>query len=154
VKGSAVLVWLALMSIAACASAGDRPSTPAGDGPSRPAGDGPSAAADEFTLPSGSGRDAKSIAPGGPTSLTGVLTFDDIEGGCAFVQIADGTKVEVIYPAGWSLDRGAAVLRGPAGELVRAGATMTVRGAIATGRSSICQVGPIFEATAVEIPQS
>jgi hypothetical protein len=137
------------MSVSACASAGDRPS--AGDPSS--AAEPASTGADEFTLPSGSGPNAKSTAPAGPTALTGALTFDDIEGGCSYLQVADGTKFEVIYPEGWTLDRAGAVLRGPAGQLARAGAAVSVLGSLATGRSSICQVGPIFEATAVEIPE-
>jgi hypothetical protein len=85
--------------------------------------------------------------------VTGVLSFDDIEGGCAFIETQEGTKFQVLYPPGWQLDRAAAVLRGPSGEVVHAGDAVTVKGAVATDRSSICQVGPIFRATAVEIPR-
>jgi len=115
-----------------------------------PGSDPESAADDEFTLPAGSGLADKSAAPAS-RSIRGVLSFDDIEGGCAFVQTADATKYEVIYPDGWVLDRGAGTLRGPAGELVEAGGELTIRGRVAPGRSSTCQVGPIFEATAVEM---
>jgi hypothetical protein len=154
-KSAAVLVWIALMSVSGCASAGDRPSSGDPSSADEPSSTRePSATdADEFTLPSGSGPNAKSISPGGPTALTGALTFDDIEGGCSYLQVADGTKFEVIYPEGWMLDRAGAVLRGPAGQLARAGAAVSVTGSLAGGRSSICQVGPIFEATAVEIPE-
>lgn len=101
---------------------------------------------DEFTLPS----DSKSIAPGG-RSVTGTLGFDDIEGGCAYIEAADGTRYEVIYPAGWTLDQGGAQLRGPDGQVANAGEPVTVRGSLATDRSSTCQIGPIFAATSVEI---
>jgi hypothetical protein len=114
-------------------------------------GDPESSADDEFTLPAGSGRADKSIPPA-TRSISGVLSFDDIEGGCGFLETADGTKYEVIYPADWVLDRAAATLRGPAGEAVPAGSQLMVRGQVATARSSTCQVGPIFEATSVEIP--
>lgn len=134
-KLSSIVLGLAVAAVWACG----------------PGGGSESAADDEFTLPAGSGLADKSIAP--PSrSVTGVLSFDDIEGGCAFLETADGAKYEVIYPAGWVLDRAAATLRGPAGQIVQAGGALTVRGQVATGRSSTCQVGRIFEATSVEIP--
>lgn len=109
---------------------------------------------DEFTLPPPSDPlsswAAKSISPVVET-VTGLLAFDDIEGGCSFLQTEGGTRYEVIYPAAWTLDRRRAELRGPRGEWARAGEPVTVRGSLATDRSSICQVGPIFVATEVEI---
>ena len=132
-----VVLGFAIVWISACSSGGS--STPPAD--------------DEFTLPSGSGGGNK-VSPGvGARSVTGLLSFDDIEGGCAFIQTPEGTKFEVLYPQGWQLDRAAAVLRGPSGEVVHAGDPLTVKGSVATDRSSICQVGPIFQATAVEIPK-
>ena len=130
----AVVVWLAIVALAACTTSDE----------------GGSAEDDSFTLPSRAGADGKSPPLTAGRSLTGVLSWDDIEGGCAFLLTADGTRYEVLYPEGWSLDRAEAVLRGPAGEVVHGGETVTVRGSIASGRSSICQVGPIFAATAVE----
>lgn len=85
-------------------------------------------------------------------TVTGRLGFDDIEGGCSFLETDEGTRYEVTYPDGWTIDRILAELRGPGGELAGAGVSVTVRGAIATDRSSICQIGPIFVATAVELP--
>ena len=85
-------------------------------------------------------------------TVTGTLAFDDIEGGCSFLATDSGTRYEVTYPDGWILDRRQADLRGPSGEWARAGDSVTVRGTVATDRSSICQVGPIFVATDVEIP--
>jgi len=130
-----LLFGFAVIAIAACTSGG---------GSSSPEHD-------EFTVPSGSSGGEKPSAAAGIRSVTGVLSFDDIEGGCAFLQTAAGAKFEVIYPDGWQLDRSAAMLRGPAGERARAGETVTVRGAIATDRSSTCQIGPIFRATSVEL---
>jgi hypothetical protein len=101
-------------------------------------------------LPSSSSSSGK--PGGGPTILRGVLTFDDIEGGCAYLQAADGRRFEVIYPEGWAIDRAGAKLDGPSGEVVRAGESLTVKGSIARDRSSICQVGPIFEASSVSPP--
>jgi hypothetical protein len=63
----------------------------------------------------------------------------------------DGIRYEVIYPDDWTLDRTRAELRGPDGDLARAGDPVTVRGAVATDRSSICQIGPIFVAADVEV---
>ena len=130
-RPGALLVPAVLVVVAACTNADP----------------GGSAADDSFTLPSG--HDKSFEAPGGRT-IEGALVFDDIEGGCSYVQAADGSKFEVIYPEGWALDRSAAVLRGPGGVVVAAGATVRVTGSVVTDRSSICQVGPIFQATSVE----
>jgi hypothetical protein len=103
---------------------------------------------DSFTVPS-RGDPAKSIAPA--RTLTGVLGFDEIEGGCGFIEAADGTRYEVVYPADWTLDRAAFELRGP-DAVVTAGDLIEVRGAVATDRSSVCQIGPIFVASEVAVP--
>ena len=131
-----VALSLALLSLAACSTDGG-------------AGSRGSAADDSFVLPGAS--DTKSIAPPTSRSITGALTFDDIEGGCSYVQTADGAKFEVIYPEGWTLDKAAAILRAPDGTVVRAGETLTIEGAVARDRSSICQVGPIFQASSVTV---
>ena len=83
--------------------------------------------------------------------VTGRLGFDDIEGGCSFLETGDGTRYEVAYPEGWTIDRMQAELRGPDGQVAHAGESVTVVGAVATYRSSICQIGPIFVATDVVI---
>jgi hypothetical protein len=109
---------------------------------------------DEYTLPPPSDPRAawaaKQVAPPEIT-VTGVLAFDDIEGRCSFLATDDGTRYEVLYPEGWTLDRRVAELRGPGDCVARAGDTVTARGTVATDRSSICQVGPIFLASAVDI---
>ena len=109
---------------------------------------------DEFTLPPPSDPRrawaAKQVAPAEMT-VTGVLSFDDIEGGCSFLVADSGTRYEVLYPEGWTLDRRRAELRGPGECVARAGDAVMVRGTVATDRSSICQVGPIFLATEVEL---
>jgi hypothetical protein len=104
---------------------------------------------DSFVLPSGTKELGQSGQPS--RSITGRLGFDDIEGGCAYLETDDGTKVEVIYPEGWAVDRATGMLSGPDGQHAAAGDIVTVRGSVATDRSSICQIGPIFVATEVTV---
>lgn len=81
-------------------------------------------------------------------TLTGRLGVADIEGGCAYLETAKGTRYEVLYPKGWT--RGSGQLTNPQGEVVAtAGDTVTVRGEIAVDAVSICQIGPIFRADEV-----
>jgi hypothetical protein len=82
--------------------------------------------------------------------LTGRLGLAEVEGGCPYLEAADGTRYEVLYPPGWSVERTTATLRGPDGAVAAtAGQTVTVRGAEAVGMFSTCQIGPIFQATEV-----
>jgi hypothetical protein len=109
---------------------------------------------DEFTLPPPPDPHDAWVEKSGSrphATVTGRLGFDDIEGGCSFLETDEGTRYEVVYPDGWTLDRMRAELRGPGGQFASAGASVTVRGAVATDRSSICQIGPIFVATDVDI---
>jgi len=110
--------------------------------------------ADEFTLPPPTDpREAWAAKSRSRpvATVTGQLGFDDIEGGCSFLETGDGTRYEVAYPEGWTIDRMQAELRGPDGQVAHAGESVTVVGAVATYRSSICQIGPIFVATDVVI---
>ena len=109
---------------------------------------------DGFTPPPSSDPWAVRAAKTGEAAhatLTGDLGFDDIEGGGCYLETADGTRYEVIYPDGWTIDPDGARLRGPDGELACAGEAVTVRGTIATDRFSVRQIGPIFVAIEVEI---
>ena len=66
--------------------------------------------------------------------LTGVLGADSIEGGCGYLQTDDGTRYQVIYPAGWDLALSPLQLTSPAGEVVaRGGDEVTVRGTCVHG---------------------
>lgn len=86
---------------------------------------------------------------GAATTYTGVLAADAIEGGCVYLQAPDGRKLEVIYPDGWELRKSPVELVSPDGRVVaRAGDEVTVRGAEAD-MASICQIGPIIQATEV-----
>lgn len=95
---------------------------------------------------------ASQIPPG--ETLTGQLGADSIEGGCPYLETDDGTRYEVLYPSGWEVDRGSGTLRDPDGAVVaRPGDTITIRGSRAEGMASLCQIGPIFRATEVIVPQ-
>ena len=88
----------------------------------------------------------KPSAVGADATYTGVLGADSIEGGCSYLQTADGKRYELIPPDGWTLDKGSAQLTGPDGALVaRAGDAITVKGHEAD-MVSICQIGPIIQA--------
>jgi hypothetical protein len=84
--------------------------------------------------------------------LTGVLGADSTEG-CAYLETGDGTRYEVIYPEGWTLEDSGPTLTDPDGSVVaRGGDEVTVRGNPAEDMASTCQVGPIFRATEVVSP--
>jgi hypothetical protein len=86
---------------------------------------------------------------GGEATYSGVLGADSIEGGCSYLQTADGQRYELIPPEGWHLDKGSAQLTGPDGALVaRAGDAITVNGHEAD-MVSICQIGPIIQAVEI-----
>lgn len=88
---------------------------------------------------------------GDEIELTGVLGADSIEGGCGYVRASDGTRFQVIYPDGWTLQLSPLQLTSPDDVVVaRGGDEVTVRGREATDMASICQIGPIFRATEVE----
>jgi hypothetical protein len=83
----------------------------------------------------------------------GMLGSDAIEGGCAYLQSADGRKYEVIYPDGWTLRMSPLELVAPDGRVVaRVGDEITIRGTQAD-MASICQIGPIIQATEVVVGQ-
>ena len=86
---------------------------------------------------------------GADATYSGVLGADSIEGGCSYLQAADGKRYELIPPDGWQLDKGSAQLRGPDGAVVaRAGDAITVKGHEAD-MVSICQIGPIIQAVEI-----
>ena len=88
-------------------------------------------------------------SPEGTIDVTGTLGFDDIEGGCPYLQAADGTRYQVMYPEGWRVDGASGVVAGPDGERVELGLQVTVRGVVLDDMMSTCQIGPIFQATEV-----
>ena len=133
-----ILISVSVLLLSACAGGAE---------------DEPSQEEDEFTLPP---RSEPAASPGkslgaGSRTVTGVLGVDDIEGGCWFLQDADGTRFEVVYPVGWTLDRTAGELRADDGRVARPGDAIMIRGSLATDRSSVCQIGPILQATEVDL---
>ena len=91
--------------------------------------------------------------PIGGEELTGVLGADAIEGGCGYLRTDDGTRYQVIYPSGWDLTLSPLQLTSPSGDVVARGADeVTVRGSVSTDMASICQIGPLFQATEVVTP--
>jgi len=88
--------------------------------------------------------------PGGGDVFTGILAADAIEGGCAYLQAADGRRFEIIYPEGWRLQRSPLALIAPDGSVhSRAGDELSVRGSEAGDMASICQIGQIIRAVEV-----
>jgi hypothetical protein len=87
--------------------------------------------------------------PNDPEVLTGSLGFDSAEGGCPYLETADGTRYQVIYPAGWKIHPTTGHLLGPDGTDARLGSTVSIRGSMATDMASTCQIGPMFRATEV-----
>jgi hypothetical protein len=87
--------------------------------------------------------------------LVGTLEGDaTLEGGCAWLEAADGTRWQVIWPPGYHLmfepERGPPLLMGPDGTTVaHAGDRVAVTGQEATDMLGFCQVGPFFEAEEV-----
>jgi hypothetical protein len=87
--------------------------------------------------------------------LVGTLEGDaTLEGGCAWLEAADGTRWQVIWPPGYHLmfepEQGPPLLMGPDGTTVaHAGDRVAVTGEEATDMLGICQVGPFFEAEEV-----
>lgn len=82
-------------------------------------------------------------------TYVGRLGSDSIEGGCTYLQTADGRKLEVIYPDGWQVRRSPLELVAPDGRVVAgAGDEVTIRGSEAD-MVSICQIGPIISAVEV-----
>jgi hypothetical protein len=95
------------------------------------------------------------LRAGGSTVITGHLAADAIEGRGAYLETADGRRYEVIWPAGWRLDRARLALIDDRGRaFADATVAITVHGTIAGDIASIRQIGPIIRATTVELGQS
>ncbi|MGH2386083.1 MAG: hypothetical protein ACRDGB_13690 [Candidatus Limnocylindria bacterium] len=143
-----ILILMPLVLLAACAAPAGEPS------PSLSPTQSPDPT-EEATPVEESPSPEPSLSPvepdvGGEDVLTGLLGADAIEGGCAYLQTADRTRYEVIYPDGWELRMSPLELISPQGEVVATGGdSVSVRGSEAGDMASICQIGPIFRAAEV-----
>jgi hypothetical protein len=89
-------------------------------------------------------------SPDAGTVYSGVLSSDVIEGGCTYLKAADGRKLQVIYPDGWTIRQAPLKLLAPDGSVhSRGGDRVSIRGSEAPDMTSICQIGPIIQATEV-----
>ena len=124
-----------------------------------PAASDPASAAPPSSAPSPSpsasaesARPSPALSPVGGigTVYAGILSMDAIEGGCVYLQAADGKKLQVLYPDGWQVQKSPLALIAPDGSVhSKGGDRLAVRGSEATDMASICQIGPIIQATEV-----
>lgn len=86
----------------------------------------------------------------GTEVLEGRLGGDaQLEGGCAWLDTEDG-RFEVLYPDGYEVAFDPVRLLDPEGQTVaEQGDALRVEGQVTEDRMSVCQVGTIFQATAV-----
>jgi hypothetical protein len=133
-----------ILGLAACGDPGGASVEPPPSIEESPAASGePTASEDPSASPSIAAK----------ATITGTLSGDDIEGGCVFLSGDGGRSYEVIWPEGWSVTP-ELELTDPSGEVVAtAGDELTVHGRIASDMASICQIGQIFEAVEVELPE-
>lgn len=83
--------------------------------------------------------------------LTGTLGGDaQLEGGCAWLDDGE-SRWEVMYPEGYRVTFDPLTLEGPDGTIAEEGATVTVTGAPQSDAVTICQVGPVWQATDVRV---
>ena len=84
-------------------------------------------------------------------TLTGTLGGDaQLEGGCAWIDDGE-TRWEVTYPQGYRVTFDPLTLEGPDGTVAEEGATLTLPGAPQNDVVTICQVGPVWQATDVRV---
>ena len=115
------------------------------------------------TLDDGAASDAGAGSDGGAADdavadalrlpATGTFGQEDIEGGCAFVEI-DGQRYELVADpsAGLAIDPANGVIVTEDGEEVaRAGATITVDGQVDAGLMTFCQIGPVLVASEITV---
>ena len=106
----------------------------------------------ESPVPSTDGEVASPIGrePSGGDEVAGTFGADSIEGGCTYLEADDGTRFQVIYPDGWTVQAAPLQLADPSGDVVATGGeVITVRGERADDMVSICMIGPMFRADEV-----
>ena len=135
-------IALVVLTLAGCGSSA---ASAAGTASNRASSSTDSSPSDEPT-PTVEPRATSSVIE---ATVVGAIGFDDIEGGCTYVQTADGTRYEVIWPEGWSLDQELNLTDASGTVIAGVGDDVTLGGRIAADLASICQIGPIFEAVEV-----
>lgn len=129
----------------------------ASEGPSAPAVS-PSSGGSASELPSVPGRGASEATPGTGSEpsrpvevLRGTLGGDaELEGGCTWLELDSGERVQVLYPTGYIVTADPVRLVAPDGEeLAVAGDPLEVEVASRPDVMTTCQVGPVVEAAAV-----
>lgn len=85
-------------------------------------------------------------------AITGTLGGDPgLEGGCAWLDTPEG-RYEVLWPPDYRVQQQPLRLLGPDGQTVaEEGQRLTVEGEPATDALSYCQVGRLWQATAVTV---
>jgi hypothetical protein len=135
---------------ASCSSQGPDESGAASSPPSAapsPAGSSPPVSPASGTR----GEPSASERPGPVEVLRGTLGGDaQLEGGCTWLELGSGERLEVLYPPGYQVSADPVRLVGPDGEEVAAaGDALEIEVAARPEMLTICQVGPVVEAGAV-----
>jgi hypothetical protein len=101
--------------------------------------------------PAVDGDDEDGEAVEGDMTIEGTLGGDaQLEGGCVWLDTDEG-RYEVLWPEGYHAEVDPVRLVGPDGAtLAEAGDALRVEGAVSRDVMTICQVGTVFSATAVE----
>lgn len=137
------IVWMlvsvtALLLVAGCGTEGDGDVTDDEDLPDQ-------------VFPEDGDDERKPDPDGDVGSISGTLGGDaQLEGGCAWVETSSG-RYEVVWPEGYEVAFDPVRLLRDGEVVAEAGDELTVRGSVDTDAVSICQVGPIFQATSVEV---
>ncbi len=110
----------------------------------------PAATAPATSLPS-AGDSEGSQRPRPTEVLRGTLGGDaQLEGGCTWLDTESGERVQVLYPEGYEVSADPVRLVGPDGaEVAVAGDPLEIDVAGRPDLLTICQVGPVVEASAV-----
>jgi hypothetical protein len=151
-----ILIFLLTAALAACGSSAlsDDATAPSADlmpSATPSASIEPTPAERSEPPPSPQPSAARSLAAG--MTVSGTLNFDQIEGGCTSLNAEDGTRYEVIWPDGWTLDSSSNLIDASGAVVAQVGDTVTVAGRITHDMASICQIGPIFEALGVTVAE-
>lgn len=84
--------------------------------------------------------------------MTGTLGGSaQLEGGCVWIDTGSG-RYEVAWPAGYSAETNPVRLLRDGEVVAQAGDRLSLSGAVDAEAMTVCQVGPLFKATAVETP--